>query len=161
MRPAISLALAAPLALFVYAAPLAAQACDPALGSSDCQSDYYCAANGVCTPTSGGGGSTGGVSGGGGSSTGGGLTNPLGAGTDLNTLIKDILQFVVELGSVVVIVMLVYVGFLFVTARGEPAKLTTARSALLWTIVGALILLGAQAIAIAIQSTVTSISSGG
>ncbi|MDO8408279.1 MAG: TrbC/VirB2 family protein [bacterium] len=85
------------------------------------------------------------------------LTNPLGAGTDLEQLLADILSFVVEIGSVVVVLMLVYVGYLFVTARGEPAKITTARTSLLWTVVGALILLGAQAIALAIEETVTAI----
>jgi len=53
--------------------------------------------------------------------------------------------------------MLVYVGYLFVTARGNDTKLTTAKSALLWTVVGALILLGAEAIALAIQATVEAI----
>lgn len=86
------------------------------------------------------------------------LTNPLGAGTDLKKLLSDILKVVVEYGSVVVVLMIVYVGYLFVTARGEPGKITTARTALLWTVVGALILLGAQAIALAIQATVNTIS---
>ncbi|MHB1770067.1 MAG: pilin [Minisyncoccota bacterium] len=88
------------------------------------------------------------------------LINPLGAGTSLPILLKDILQFVVQIGTVVIILMLVYVGFLFVTARGEPGKLTTARQALLWTVVGALILLGAQAISLGIQSTVQALSTG-
>lgn|SRR3989344_8549635 len=85
------------------------------------------------------------------------LTNPLGAGTDLEALLADILAFVVKIGSVVVVLMLVYVGYLFVTARGNDTKLTTAKSALLWTVVGALILLGAEAIALAIQATVEAI----
>ncbi|MDP2593935.1 MAG: hypothetical protein Q8P36_01165, partial [bacterium] len=58
------------------------------------------------------------------------LTNPLGAGTDLRKLLADILSFVVMIGSVVVVFMLVYVGYLFVTARGNETKLTTAKSAL-------------------------------
>jgi hypothetical protein len=89
------------------------------------------------------------------------LINPLGAGTNINTLITDILQLVVRLGSVVVILMLVYIGFLFVAAQGEPAKLQQARSALMWTIVGALVLLGAEAIAQGIQATVSALSTGG
>ncbi len=76
-------------------------------------------------------------------------------------MVKNILAFVVKMGAVVIVFMLVYIGFLFVTAQGEPAKITAARTALLWTIVGALILLGAEAISLAIQSTVTAISNGG
>jgi heme/copper-type cytochrome/quinol oxidase subunit 2 len=66
----------------------------------------------------------------------------------------------VRIGTIVVILMLVYVGFLFVVARGSDTKLSEARQALLWTIVGALILLGAQAISLGIQATVTALSPG-
>lgn len=95
-----------------------------------------------------------------GQGVGGGLLNPLGT-TDLEALVLKILAFIIRIGAIVVIFMLVYVGFLFVTARGEPAKLSVAKSALLWTIVGALILLGSQAISLAIQATVGAISAGG
>ena len=88
------------------------------------------------------------------------LINPLGAGTNLETLLNQVLSFVVRIGAIIVIFMLVYVGFLFVTARGEPGKITTARQALLWTIIGALILLGAQVISIGIQATVQALSAG-
>jgi Type IV secretion system pilin len=69
----------------------------------------------------------------------------------------NILQFVIEIGSIIVVLMLVYVGYLFVIAQGNPSKLASARSALLWTVIGALILLGAQAIAMGIQATVTAL----
>jgi len=93
--------------------------------------------------------------------SGDGLYNPLGTGASLPALLSAILAFVVRIGAIIVVLMLVYVGFLFVTARGEPGKITTARAALLWTVVGGLVLLGAQAIAIAIQATVQAISTGG
>lgn len=95
-----------------------------------------------------------------GSSQGVTLINPLGAGTSLPILLKDILQFVVQIGTVIIILMLVYVGFLFVTAQGNDSKISEARTALLWTVVGALILLGAQAISLGIQSTVQALSTG-
>ena len=107
------------------------------------------------------GGNTGGITQSPGGNTGGNVTlvNPLGT-SDLMTFLQKVLQFVVYLGSIVVIVMLVYVGFLFVAARGEPGKLTEARQALLWTIIGALILLGAQVIASGIAATVQALSVG-
>ncbi len=86
--------------------------------------------------------------------------NPLGT-TDLNALVLKILGFIIQIGAILVVFMLVYVGFLFVTARGEPARLSMAKTALLWTIVGALVLLGSQAIALGIQATVGAISAGG
>lgn len=81
------------------------------------------------------------------------LINPLNSGTSLPTLLQEILQFVVKIGTVVIVLMVIYVGFKFVMAQGEPGAISEARQALLWTVVGALILLGAQAIATAIQAT--------
>ena len=89
------------------------------------------------------------------------LINPLGPGTtNIEQFLNDILAFVIRIGTVVVILMLVYVGYLFVVARGEPGKITEARAALLWTVVGALVLLGAQVIAIGIEATVQALSVG-
>ena len=74
--------------------------------------------------------------------------------------LNKILEFVISIGTVVVVLMTVYVGYLFVSAQGAPDKIKEARNALLWTIVGALILLGSQAIAIAIKATVQALSVG-
>jgi hypothetical protein len=123
----------------------------------------------TCQPVSGtaGGGPTTPPSGvpGGGPTTPGGtggtqLLNPLSAGTSLPVLLQDILGFVVKIGAVAVVLMLVYVGFLFATAGGNESQISKAREALLWTIVGALILLGAQAIASGIQATAQALSTG-
>lgn len=98
--------------------------------------------------------------------TGTTLVNPLGKsscsndGTCLSSFLKSILEFVVKIGSIVVVLMIVYVGYKFVAAQGEPGKITEARNMLLWTIVGALILLGAQAIATGIDATIKAISTG-
>lgn len=89
------------------------------------------------------------------------LVNPLGTGTTLNTLLDDILQFVVRIGSIVVILMLVYVGYMFVVAQGKPEEISKAKQALMWTVIGALVLLGAEAIAQGIQATVQALSAGG
>lgn len=88
------------------------------------------------------------------------LINPLGSGATLNSFLTSILDIVIQIGEVVVILMLVYVGFLFVVARGEAGEITKARRALLWTVIGALILLGAKAIAVGIQATVQALSVG-
>lgn len=88
------------------------------------------------------------------------LLNPLGSNSNLPTLLTSILALVVRLGTYVVIFMLIYVGYLFVVARGAPTKIEEAKKALLWTVVGALILLGAQAISAGIQATAQSIGAG-
>ena len=53
--------------------------------------------------------------------------------------------------------MIVYVGFLFVAARGNEEKIRSARDALMWTVIGGLILLGAEAISLVIQATVKTL----
>ena len=89
--------------------------------------------------------------------TGTSLVNPLGT-TDVKSFLLSILGIVTDIiGPVVVILMLVYVGFLFVTAQGNSTKISAAREMLLWTVVGALILLGAKAIALGIQATVDAL----
>lgn len=89
------------------------------------------------------------------------LINPLKGGASIESFLRSILAFVVRIGSIVVILMLVLVGYKFVTAQGEPGKISEARQMLLWTVVGALILLGAQAIATGIEKTVQALSTGG
>lgn len=88
------------------------------------------------------------------------LLNPLKGGASLESFLQSILAFVIRIGTIVVVLMVVYVGYLFVVAQGNDSKLTEARKALLWTIIGALILLGAQAIAAGITATVNALSVG-
>ena len=92
------------------------------------------------------------------------LLNPLGpsncnpADNCLMNLLKSILGFVIQIGAIFVIVAMVYVGFLFVTAQGNESKLTEAKSAFFWTVIGALVLLGAQAIFTGIKATIDALS---
>lgn len=105
-----------------------------------------------------GGGSGGGQQVGGGSSGTGGLQNPLANTSDLPTFLTTILKFITtQIGPAIIILMLVYCGFLFVTAQGNAEKVSTARTALLWTVIGAIILLGATVIEGVITSTVNAL----
>lgn len=88
------------------------------------------------------------------------LINPLKGGGNVESFLNSILEIVIRIGAIIVILMLVYVGYLFVIAEGEPGKISEARQMLLWTVVGALILLGSQAIAIGIKATVQALSTG-
>ena len=87
------------------------------------------------------------------------VPNPLGSTGDLNTLIANILRAVVLLLTPVVTIMLLYSGFLFVTARGNAEELTKAKQALLYTLIGAAIVLGAQGLELVVQNTVTCLLS--
>jgi heme/copper-type cytochrome/quinol oxidase subunit 2 len=86
----------------------------------------------------------------------GGLINPLNA-CSIPELLNTVLEAMITLGSIVLVLALVYVGFLFVFAQGNEEKLKSARSALVWTMIGGLVLLGAQAISLAIQATVEAL----
>jgi uncharacterized membrane protein len=67
--------------------------------------------------------------------------------------LKEILGYVVEIGLIFLGLMIVFVGFQFVMAQGNPEAVQKARSALLWTAIGGILLIGAQAIATVIAST--------
>ncbi|MBX4200787.1 hypothetical protein KW786_01520 [Candidatus Parcubacteria bacterium] len=41
--------------------------------------------------------------------------------------------------SGLIIVMFVYAGFLFLTAQGDPAKISTAKKVIIWAIVGIIV----------------------
>lgn len=88
---------------------------------------------------------------------GGVLTNPLEADS-LTELLWIFLRGIVRLAAIALLVFLVYVGFSFVAAQGNEEKLRTARSALIWTIVGGAILLGAEAIMGIIEATAESLA---
>ena len=88
-----------------------------------------------------------------------GLCNPLGY-SDLTTFLQKLLQLVAQIGFPVIVLFMVYVGFQYVTASGNPEKLKKLHSYLLWTVVGALIVLGAEALSLAIQATVNQLSTG-
>lgn len=93
----------------------------------------------------------------GGTVGGTGLINPLNNVNSLPDFLNAILAGVVQIGTIILVMMLVYVGFLFVAARGNAEKIQGAKSALLWTVIGGLVLLGASAIGLVIQGTVEAL----
>jgi hypothetical protein len=88
-----------------------------------------------------------------------GICNPIPKVTSVPGLIQTILTGALTVGIPVVSLAVIYCGFLFVAARGNSEKLTKAKDALLWTLIGAAVLLGAWAIASMISATVTGLSS--
>jgi len=82
------------------------------------------------------------------------ICNPLPGVPDVPSLIQIILTGMLKIGIPIVALAVIYCGFLFVFARGNSEKLTKAKDSLLWTLVGAAVLLGAWAIAQMINATV-------
>lgn len=81
------------------------------------------------------------------------LENPLAFGT-LYEFLRAILRVVIMIAFPVLVLFIVYVGMLFVTASGNPEKIKTAQKLFFWAVVGGLIVLGAEALSIAIENTV-------
>ncbi len=57
----------------------------------------------------------------------------------------------------VAVVFIMWSGFLFVSAGGNPEKIKTARTTLLWAIIGLVIVIGAWALAVAFQESLTAL----
>jgi len=84
------------------------------------------------------------------------ISNPISAQT-LEGLIKTILEGVLKIGIPIVALAIVYCGFLFVSARGNPEAIKKAKESLLYTLIGAAILFGSWAIAQLITETVKAL----
>lgn len=82
------------------------------------------------------------------------IYNPLGKEITIPGLIQDILEKAIKIFIPVIALAIIYSGFLFVSAMGNSEKLKKAKDALLYTLIGAAILLGSWAIAKLIADTV-------
>jgi hypothetical protein len=86
--------------------------------------------------------------------------NPLGGANGVNnleTLAIRILDILTKIGSILVIIMIVLTGYKYVVAQGNPAKLTKAHESLRYTLLGAVLVLGAYVIAQVICNTANEI----
>lgn len=93
----------------------------------------------------------------GGSTTG--IDNPLNA-SSIQGLIDLIIKAMIEIGTPIAILFLIWSGFLYVEARGNPTKVAKAHQALLWTLVGIAVLLGASILAKIIAGTINQLGVG-
>lgn len=77
------------------------------------------------------------------------------------TTIPDLLLAIVDLvfliGVPIIVIFIIYSGFLFVTAGDNETQIKKAKFVLMWTLLGALVLLGAKAIAAAVQATILTL----
>ena len=85
------------------------------------------------------------------------ITNPLGKTTSLQDVILNVVKVVQILLMMAAVVYIIWAGFLFVTAKGDTAKVVKARNSLLWAMVGVALVLGAQVITTTIKNSVNSV----
>lgn len=132
LLPALTLALASPV--FVHAKPAGAECSSaPAVGSSP-KTVGNTGPNSV------------------------GLSNPVGV-SSIACLFYKIVDFVMSLSYVVIAFFLLLSGFKFVTAQGSDEKLTEAKRTFFYTVIGALILIGANTIIQVVQGIIRGIQS--
>lgn len=84
------------------------------------------------------------------------IENPL-KFNSIAELINAVLGLVVNLGTPLLVLAFVYVGFLFVYARGNETELAKAKQAFFWTVIGAALVLGAFVISAVIQNTIAEL----
>lgn len=91
--------------------------------------------------------------------SGGLISNPINVNS-LSDLVNKILEIIIQIGMPILVLAVVYVGFLFVYARGSEEGLKKAKNALLTVVIGAAIVLGAFVISSVIENTITSLEVG-
>ncbi len=84
------------------------------------------------------------------------VVNPIGVKT-IDEFIRIILQGAIQIGIPIIALAVIYSGFLFVQARGNPEAIKKAKDALMYTLIGAAILLGSWAIAQLISNTILAL----
>ena len=93
-------------------------------------------------------------------------TNPIAYKDSFGTAVDSVPRFLLALVDLiylvaipVIVMFIIYSGFLFVTAGDNESKIGKARTVFMWTVIGAAVLLGAKAIGLAVQSTICSLDS--
>lgn len=81
------------------------------------------------------------------------LNNPI-AFTTITDLLAAVLNVVIIVSTPIVVFFLIYAGFLYVTAKGNPEKIKDASRALLYGVIGGVIIIGSTAIIAIVKSTV-------
>ena len=87
----------------------------------------------------------------GGTGAGTTITNPIQSST-FGQLMAKIARAAAQIGLPLVTVFIIYSGFLFVSARGNEEQLERAKGTFFWAVIGALLVVGAFAIATAIEN---------
>jgi len=79
---------------------------------------------------------------------GGGLIieNPLSPYSDIWQLIMRIIDIIFNIAILVTAILIVYAGFLFITAGGQEERIKTAQKTLTWAVVGLAIVILAKAV---------------
>lgn len=82
----------------------------------------------------------------------GSLNNFLGIDS-VSELIAIFVDWIINLGIIALTLYFIYTGFQFVAARGNPEQIETAKKSFMWTVIGALLLIGAKVLVEVLKNT--------
>ncbi len=85
------------------------------------------------------------------------LVNPL-KSDSLEQFLLDLIQILIIFAVPIIILMIIYSGFLYVMARGSEEQVTKATRSFTYAVVGGLLILGAEIILKIIQGTVNQLT---
>lgn len=89
------------------------------------------------------------------------LTNPLDPSiSSIPAFFLAILNILLVFAIPFVVFFIIYAGYLYVMARGNPGKIGEAHKALLYAIIGGIIIIGARVILSIVQSTANAVVNG-
>ena len=80
-----------------------------------------------------------------------------GVGLTLNDFILWLIQILQAVGTPLLVIAIIYAGFKFVTAQGKEEEISKAKVTILWTLVGAAIIISAQVIEGYIKNTAATL----
>ncbi len=83
------------------------------------------------------------------------IENPLGE-TSLYDIAQGVLDILMVFAVPIILFFIVWAGFLYVTAAGNQNKITTASRALLYAVIGGVIVLGARLLLEIITTTISA-----
>ena len=73
---------------------------------------------------------------------------------DFNGLLVSILEFLIVIATPIVVLFIIYSGFMYVTARGNAQQVGQATRSLTYAIIGGVLIIGAVAISVVIKNLV-------
>lgn len=72
----------------------------------------------------------------------------------IENLLVAMLNVVIVISTPIVVFFLIYSGFMFVTAQGNPEKLEAAKKSIVYSIIGGVIIIGSVAITAIVSNTI-------
>ncbi len=86
------------------------------------------------------------------------IPNPTNAGENLMEVLTTLLtKVIMPVAAVAVVIWIVWAGFQYILAQGNSTKIEKAHQQLLWSLIGAGILLGATGISLVVQKTIEAL----